>query len=64
MRETSAGVNSGSANEHVRNEIQAFLEALNSYPDRFARDPQITFEQHRGSLTCLAKSHLRRRRSF
>jgi hypothetical protein len=64
MRETSVGVNPVSANEQVRSEIQSFLEALNSYPDRFASDPQITFEQHRGSLTRPAKSQPRRRPSF
>lgn len=39
-----------SGNEQVRAEIEAFLEALNSYPARFAADPQITFEEHRASL--------------
>jgi hypothetical protein len=39
-----------SSNEQVLAEIQAFLLALSSYPERFARDPQITFEQHRRSL--------------
>ena len=61
MRETSVGVNPVSANDQVRSEIQAFLEALNSYPESFARDPQITFEEHRGSLARPAKSQPRRR---
>lgn len=39
-----------SGNEQVRAEIEAFLQALNSYPERFAADPQITFEEHRASL--------------
>jgi hypothetical protein len=36
--------------EQVRLEIQIFLEALQSYPDRAAREPNITFEQHLSSL--------------
>lgn len=39
-----------SADEQVRTEIQSFLRALDSYPDRFARDPEVTFEEHRNSL--------------
>jgi hypothetical protein len=39
-----------SGNEQVRVEIETFLQALNSYPERFAADPQITFEEHRASL--------------
>jgi hypothetical protein len=27
-------------------EIKVFLSALGSYPDRFARDPRVSFEQH------------------
>jgi len=37
-------------NETVRAEMQAFLAALASYPDRFAANPSISFEQHWGSL--------------
>jgi len=37
-------------NETVRAEMQAFLAALASYPDRFAANPRISFEQHWGSL--------------
>jgi hypothetical protein len=37
-------------NEQVLQEMQAFLRALESYPDRFASDPTITFEQHRSNL--------------
>lgn len=39
-----------SSNELVKVEMQSFLEALASYPERFATDPRITFEQHRTSL--------------
>ena len=27
-------------------EIETFLAALSSYPERFARNPYLTFEQH------------------
>ena len=37
-------------NETVRAEMQTFLAALVTYPDRFAANPQISFEQHRISL--------------
>ena len=30
----------------VRREIENFLHALSSYPDRFARDPYVSFEEH------------------
>lgn len=30
----------------VREEIEAFVVAVNSYPDRFARNPSLTFHQH------------------
>ncbi|HEY6372353.1 MAG TPA: hypothetical protein VIX37_17385 [Candidatus Sulfotelmatobacter sp.] len=39
-----------SGNEKVRVEIQTFLQALNSYPERFKRNPGITFEEHRSTL--------------
>ena len=39
-----------SGNEQVRVEMQTFLAALASYPDRFAVNPQVTFEEHRVSL--------------
>jgi hypothetical protein len=37
-------------NERVRLEIQSFLKALDSYPDRFAKEPKVSFEQHLWSL--------------
>ncbi len=35
-------------------EIEAFLHAMNSYPERFARDPQVSFQQHLCSITTQA----------
>jgi len=55
-----------SGNEQVRVEIRSFLLALASYPDRFAVNPRITFEEHRSSIATLpgevtADSHNRLR---
>jgi hypothetical protein len=44
------------SNETVRAEMQTFLAALASYPDRFASNPRISFEQHWGSLMMLLSS--------
>jgi len=30
----------------VRQEIQQFLQALNSYPDRVQREPELSFHEH------------------
>lgn len=37
-------------NKKVRREIDTFLHALDSYPGRFARNPRISFEEHRSLL--------------
>lgn len=50
-----------SRDEQVRDEIEMFLAAVNSYPDRFARNPQITFEEHRSRLIEAAEECPRRR---
>jgi hypothetical protein len=34
------------ANQRVRAEIRAFLAAINSYPQQFAANPRVTFEEH------------------
>ena len=52
-----------SANEQVRIEIQSFLLALDSYPERFAQSPGISFEEHRSSLVEAAVPSPRRRPS-
>ena len=33
-------------NEQVRKEIQGFLRAVNSYPDRVAKEPRISFQKN------------------
>ena len=30
----------------VRQEIEQFLQALNSYPDRVQREPRLSFHEH------------------
>jgi hypothetical protein len=37
-------------NEQVRAEIQTFLQALASYPERFRANPRLTFDDYRLSL--------------
>ena len=53
--------NSRSGNERVWVEIYSFLKALDSYPDRFAKDPDITFDEHRRSVMELSHAEPRRR---
>jgi len=37
--------------EHeVQEEIDSFRRALRSYPDRFAREPYLSFQQHLSSI--------------
>jgi hypothetical protein len=44
----------------ARAEIEAFLHALESYPEHFAADPQITFEEHCCRLICGGRTDARR----
>jgi hypothetical protein len=44
-----------SANEQVRAEIQRYLQALASYPDRFAQEPGITFQTYLHSLVAASQ---------
>ena len=50
-----------SGNEQVQAEIQRYLQALASYPDRFAQDPDISFKKHLYSLVAGNQSSRRRR---
>jgi hypothetical protein len=38
--------NASSRNDQTQQEIQNFLLAVRSYPDRAAKDPGLTFRQH------------------
>jgi hypothetical protein len=59
MRELTNKRRSG--NENVRREIACFLRALHSYPERFAQNPSISFEEHRSALVRSGKPEHRRR---
>jgi hypothetical protein len=48
-------------NEDVRKEIACFLRALHSYPERFAQNPSLSFEEHRSALVRTGKPEHRRR---
>lgn len=50
-----------SGNDQVRKEIRNFLLAVESYPDRFAQDPGVTFEEHHGGLVRATSTASRRR---
>ena len=41
----------------VQQEIDSFLRALSSYPDRFAREPYLSFQQHLSSIVTAAHPH-------
>lgn len=32
--------------EEAQREVQSFLQALRTYPDCFAQEPQLSFQQH------------------
>jgi hypothetical protein len=36
--------------DEVQREIESFLRAVESYPDRFAREPYLSFQQHLCSI--------------
>ena len=60
-RDVRAGRSPVTGNDQVRIEIQSFLQALRSYPERFARNPRLTFEEHCSGLAQTAKAEPRRR---
>jgi hypothetical protein len=41
----------------VQQEIDSFLRALSSYPDRFAREPYLSFQQHLCRIVTAAHPH-------
>jgi hypothetical protein len=59
-RQARVGDQRLSGNEQVRREIQSFLRALHSYPERFSKDPGITFEEYCSSLVALQTDPRRR----
>ncbi len=46
----ASAVSAGSRKRSVQYEIDRFLRALSSYPDRFAREPHLSFQQHFSSI--------------
>jgi hypothetical protein len=40
--------------QDAQQEIDSFLRALRSYPDRFAREPYLSFQQHFSSIVTAA----------
>lgn len=44
------GVSDAEREREVQLEIENFLRALDSYPDHFAREPHLSFEQHLFSI--------------
>ena len=46
----AVGMVEGSRTLEVQVEVEKFLLALDSYPDRFAIDPRLSFEQHLFSI--------------
>jgi hypothetical protein len=45
-RSATVGAADARREREVRREIETFFRALSSYPDRFARNPYVSFEQH------------------
>jgi hypothetical protein len=46
---TALGVSDAAREGEVQREIDSFLRAVSSYPDRFAREP-LSFQQHLSSV--------------
>ena len=49
-RPASPGNSRTALDRQVRREIATFLRAVHSYPESFARDPLLSFEQHLFSM--------------
>jgi hypothetical protein len=54
---------SASCSELVEEEIQSFLQAVDSYPARVAKEPGISFQQHFRSIIRAAEEDRSRHRS-
>jgi len=46
MLSTAPGENRPDFNEQALREMNNFVRALRSYPDHFAQNPELTFEEH------------------
>lgn len=47
---THSFVSNAQSDREVQREIDSFLRAVSSYPDRFAREPYLSFQQHLSSI--------------
>lgn len=45
------------ANSQALAELENFLRAVDSYPERFAREPEVSFEQHLNGLHARAREY-------
>jgi hypothetical protein len=50
-------------NQQVREEIRNFLQAVDSYPARVAKEPRVSFHQHLCSFFAAARDDRRNTRS-
>ena len=57
VKRVTTGEKPMSVDEQVRREIRTFLKAIDSYPESFARDPRITFEEHCSRLIRTVETH-------
>jgi hypothetical protein len=51
---TALCVSDTTREREAQEEIDTFLQALSSYPDRFAREPYLSFRQHLSSIVTAA----------
>lgn len=51
---TALRVSEPAREREVQREIDSFLRAISSYPDRFAREPYLSFQQHLCSIVTAA----------
>ena len=65
-RSATVGLSDAARDREVRQEIENFLNALSSYPDRFARQPYVSFEEHLFIVTAenQVSAGIERRRSY
>jgi hypothetical protein len=54
---TALRVSDAAREGEVQREIDSFLRAVRSYPDRFAREPYLSFQQHLSSVVTAAHPH-------
>jgi hypothetical protein len=63
-RPSTSGLGRAAREHNAQDEIKSFLSALVSYPERFAQEPDLSFEKHLFQLVAasrIAGSEQRRR---